>query len=293
MVVPLLLIISFLAFVLVRVAPGGRLTANARPPRRKSNGNSKRNITWMNRLETIPGRFLGDLAHGDFGPSLKYRNHTSTTSSSRACRCRCPGLLAFGSRWGSVCRSGFLTAARRGRWEDYAGSFFAMLMVCIPAFVLAPCLSWSSPSIGGCFPSACGARRGMRCCRRRSRPLLLRPDRPAHARGHAEHAAGGVHHHRSRQGPRETALLLKHAFRMAILPVVSYSGPLLADLLTGSFVIESIFQIPGLGTFLVNGSLNRDYTLVVGLVMLYAALLIVLNLLVDLAYVLARPAGEV
>jgi oligopeptide transport system permease protein len=88
------------------------------------------------------------------------------------------------------------------------------------------------------------------------------------------------------KGLSEGAVLLKHALRLAILPVVSYSGPLLADLLTGSFVIESIFQIPGLGTFLVNGSLNRDYTLVVGLVLLYAVLLILLNLFVDLTYVL-------
>jgi len=88
------------------------------------------------------------------------------------------------------------------------------------------------------------------------------------------------------KGLSESAFLLKHAVRLAILPVVSYSGPLLADLLTGSFVIESIFQIPGLGTFLVNGSLNRDYTLVVGLVLLYAIILILLNLLVDLAYIL-------
>src|SRR5260221_1722952 len=76
------------------------------------------------------------------------------------------------------------------------------------------------------------------------------------------------------KGLTETAVLLKHAFRLAVLPVLSYSGPLLADLLTGSFVIESIFQIPGLGTFIVNGSLNRDYTMMVGLVILYAALLI-------------------
>ena len=88
------------------------------------------------------------------------------------------------------------------------------------------------------------------------------------------------------KGLSETALLLKHATRLAILPVVSYSGPLLADLLTGSFVIESIFQIPGIGTALVNGSLNRDYTLVVGLVVLYAALLVVMNLVVDFVYVL-------
>ena len=87
----------------------------------------------------------------------------------------------------------------------------------------------------------------------------------------------------------ENTLLLKHAFRLAVLPVVSYSGPLLADLLTGSFVIETIFQIPGIGVFFVNGSLNRDYTMVVGLALLYAALLVVLNLIVDFAYTLLDP----
>jgi oligopeptide transport system permease protein len=91
------------------------------------------------------------------------------------------------------------------------------------------------------------------------------------------------------KGLGEADVLLRHAFPLAVLPVVSYSGPLLADLLTGSFVIESIFQVPGLGMFLVNGSLNRDYTLVVGLVLLYAVLLIGLNLLVDLIYVLLDP----
>src|SRR5437867_10954325 len=91
------------------------------------------------------------------------------------------------------------------------------------------------------------------------------------------------------KGLSETAVLLTHAFPLAVLPVVSYSGPLLADLLTGSFVIENIFQLPGIGVFIVNGSLNRDYTMVVGLVVLYAALLVVLNLLVDLGYTLLDP----
>ena len=86
------------------------------------------------------------------------------------------------------------------------------------------------------------------------------------------------------KGLSETAVLLKHAFRLAVLPVVSYSGPLLADLLTGSFVVENIFQIPGIGVFMVNSSLSRDYPMVVGLVLLYAMLLLVLNLLVDFAY---------
>ena len=91
------------------------------------------------------------------------------------------------------------------------------------------------------------------------------------------------------KGLGEKMLLLKHAVRIAILPVVSYSGPMLADLLTGSFVVESIFQIPGIGVFLVNSAQNRDYTVVVGLSLLYAILLIGLNLIVDFAYTLLDP----
>jgi oligopeptide transport system permease protein len=84
-------------------------------------------------------------------------------------------------------------------------------------------------------------------------------------------------------------VFVKHALRLAILPVVSYSGPLLADLLTGSFVVEYIFQIPGLGVFVINSMQNRDYTMGVGLVVLYAVLLLVMNLLVDFSYSLLDP----
>jgi oligopeptide transport system permease protein len=92
------------------------------------------------------------------------------------------------------------------------------------------------------------------------------------------------------KGLSETAIYFKHAFPLAVLPLVSYSGPLLADLLTGSFVVENIFQIPGLGVFLVNSSLSRDYPMVVGLVLLYAILLLVLNLAVDSHTLLDRSA---
>jgi ABC-type dipeptide/oligopeptide/nickel transport system permease component len=91
------------------------------------------------------------------------------------------------------------------------------------------------------------------------------------------------------KGLSENALLLRHAFRLAVLPVVSYSGPMLADLLTGSFVIEFIFQIPGLGVFFINSALNKDITMTVGLAVLYAAVLIGLNLLVDFIYMLLDP----
>ena len=86
------------------------------------------------------------------------------------------------------------------------------------------------------------------------------------------------------KGLSEAQVLFKHGFRLAVLPVVSYSGPLLADMLTGSFVVETIFRVPGIGPFLVNSLQNRDALMVVGLVLLYAILLLALNLLVDLSY---------
>jgi len=91
------------------------------------------------------------------------------------------------------------------------------------------------------------------------------------------------------KGLGENRLLFKHAIRIAVLPVVSYSGPMLADLLTGSFVIENIFQIPGIGVFFINSSLNSDYMMTVDLALLYAVLLIGLNLIVDFAYTWLDP----
>ena len=86
------------------------------------------------------------------------------------------------------------------------------------------------------------------------------------------------------KGVGETTIVLRHALREGLLPGVTYSGPLLADLLVGSFVVENLFQVPGIGVFLVNSSINRDYTMVVGLVILYSVMLLTLNLAVDAVY---------
>lgn len=285
---PLLLFISALAFALVRVAPGGPFDRERRP----ASPEIERALLAKYHLDE-PGwkqyiRFLRDLSHGDFGLSLKYRDHTVNDIIRQALPVSASlGLLAFGFSMGLGLPLGFLTAAHRGRWDDYAGSLIAVLMVCIPAFVLAPLLIivvgikcrllpvalWGSPLHVILPVIALGLFFAGKVARLLREGMLDTMQAPFVIAARAK-------------GLSETAVLVKHALRLAILPVVSYSGPLLADLLTGSFVIESIFQIPGLGTFLVNGSLNRDYTLVVGLVLLYAFILILLNLLVDLAYVL-------
>ena len=288
LLIPLLLVISLLAFLLVRLAPGGPFDRERQPasPEIERQIQAKYHLDepkWQQYL-----RFLGDLAHGDLGPSLKYRNHTVNDLIAQALPVSLAlGGLAFGVALGVGVPLGCVTAVRRGQWPDYAGSLAAILMVCVPGFVVAPLLImgfalhwrllpvalWASPVHAILPVIALGLFFAGRIARLMREGMLntLQAEFITTARA---------------KGLSENAILLRHAFRLAVLPVVSYSGPLLADLLTGSFVIENIFQIPGLGVFLVNGSLNRDYPTVVGLVLLYASLLVVLNLLVDFAYVL-------
>jgi oligopeptide transport system permease protein len=289
--IPLLLIISALAFFLVHAAPGGPFDRERIPasPEIERNLKAKYHLdepVWKQYL-----RYLGDLAHGDFGVSLKYRNHTVNDIIAQGLPVSMTlGALAFGFAMAVGLPLGFFTAARRGRWEDFAGGFLAILAVCVPSFVVAPVLIlifsvklkwlpvalWETPwhvilptvALGLFFAGKIARlfREGMLQAAQSEFVTAAR------AKGLAEHS-----------------LLLKHAVRIAILPVVSYSGPMLADMLTGSFIVENIFQIPGIGVFLVNSSLNRDYTVVVGLSLLYAMLLIGMNLTVDFAYTLLDP----
>jgi len=291
LLVPLLLVISFLAFVLVRIAPGGPFDRE----RKAASPEIERQIRAKYHLDEPAWkqyvRFLAELAHGDFGISLQYRNHTVNDIIAQALPVSASlGLLAFGFTMGVGVPLGFFSAARRGRWEDYTASFVAILMVCIPGFVVAPLLVmffgikwrlfpvalWASPMHAVLPMIALGLYFAGRVARLMREGMIdvLSSEFITTARA---------------KGLSETAVLLRHGLPLALLPVVSYAGPLLADLLTGSFVIETIFQIPGLGAFFVNGSLNRDYTLIVGLVVLYATLLVVSNLVVDLLYVLLDP----
>jgi oligopeptide transport system permease protein len=289
--VPLLIIISLLAFLLVRVAPGGPFDKERAPasPEITRNLEAKYHLNdpiWKQYL-----RYVGDLAHGDFGASMKYRNHSVNDIIRQGLPVSLTlGLLAFLFAQGIGIPLGFYTAVRQGEMGDYVGSFFALLAVCIPGFVVGPLLImafaikwrllpsalWESPWHAILPTIALGLYFAGKITRLMREGML--------GIVHAEFIATA----RSK-GVSELSILTKHAFRLAVLPVVSYSGPLLADLLTGSFVVENIFQIPGIGVFLVNSSTNRDYTMVVGLVVLYAALLLVLNLLVDLSYTLLDP----
>jgi oligopeptide transport system permease protein len=289
--VPLLVIISFLAFVLVRLAPGGpfdreRIPASAEVERQLKARYHLDEPIWKQYL-----RYLGNLVRGDLGPSLKQQNHTVNEIIGQALPV---SLLLGGSAFcfalGVGIPLGFFAAINKGRWEDWVGSFVAILCICVPALVIGPVVVMLFAIKLGWFPVALlesplhlvlpTVTLGLYFSGRIAR--LMREGMLGTL--HAEFISAG-----RAKGLSETKLYFKHGFRIAVLPVVSYSGPLLADLLTGSFVVENIFQIPGLGVFLVNSSLSRDYTLIVGLVVLYAALLLVLNLVVDFAYSVLDP----
>ena len=291
MLVPLLLVILAVSFLLVRLVPGGPFDRERQP----ASPEIERQIAAKYHLDEPAWkqflRFLAGLARGDFGPSLKYRNHTVTDIIAQALPVSMVlGALGFSFAMGVGLPLGYLTAVRHRDWVDYAGSFGAILMVCIPGFVIAPLLImffaikwrllpvalWGSPWHAVLPMTALGLFYAGRIARLMREGMLntMQSEFVTAARA---------------KGLGENTLLLKHAFRLAVLPVVSYSGPLLADLLTGSFVVETLFQIPGMGVFFVNGLANRDYTLWIGLVTVYAVLLILLNLVVDLAYTLLDP----
>ncbi len=284
--VPLLLVISLLAFVLVRVAPGGPFDKERAPASPEVERALKAKYRLDQPLWIQYALYLGDLARGDLGPSMKYRHHSVGDIIKQALPATLMlGCLSFGFALGIGIPLGFMTAARKGQWVDYGGSLLALVGICIPAFVIGPLLVmgfaiklkwfpvalWGSP-LNAVLPTlALGLFYSGRIARLMREGMLGVLGEPYIMTARAK-------------GLTERVVLFKHALRPAILPVLSYAGPMLADLLTGSFVIENLFQIPGIGVFMVTSSQSKDYPMVVGLVLLYALLLLVLNLAVDFLY---------
>jgi oligopeptide transport system permease protein len=280
---PLLLVISFLAFGLMRLAPGGPFDSNRVPATPEIERALRAKYHLDEPLLNQYVRYLGDLARGDLGVSTKYRNHTVNDIIRHALPVSLTlGGLAFCFALGLGIPWGVLMAIRRGRWADHALGLLSLVGVCLPGFVLGPLLVLALAVRAGWFPVALwesplhcvlptvtlGVLFAGKVARlvRESMTTTLQSEFITAARA---------------KGLSESAIVFQHALRLALLPVVSFSAPMLADLLTGSFVVESIFQIPGLGGFFVNSSLNRDYPLLMGCVLLYAALLLVLNFAAD------------
>jgi oligopeptide transport system permease protein len=284
--VPMLLVVSFLAFTLVRLTPGGpfdreRSFASPEAERLLREKYLLDAPLWQQYLH-----YLKNVIRGDLGDSLKHRNHTVNEIIAQGLPISIAlGLLAFAFSlcWGIA--AGCLTATAKQSSTGMLADSFTLFAICIPALVIGPLLvmvfaiklRWlpvallTSPAHFVLPVLTLGIYYAGRVARLTQQGLqaTLRSEFILTARS---------------KGLPERTILLRHVLPLGLLPVVSYSGPLLADLMTGSFVAENLFQIPGIGVFLIQSSLSRDYPMIVGLVLVYALILSLMNLAVDLSY---------
>lgn len=288
--IPVLFILITATFFMIRFVPGGPFTAE-----KAVTLEVLRNLEAHYGLDQPLHRqyldYLGSLLRGDFGPSFKYPNRTVNEIIAD----KLPTSLELGG-WSLLVALtvglplGVLAAVKRNTWLDYLASSSAMFGICVPTFVMGPLLvllfgiqlrwvnasGWYEP-IDRVLPSLVlgffYAAYVMRLTRG-GMLEVLHQDYIRTARA---------------KGASELRVIFKHALRGGILPVVSFLGPAIAGILTGSFVIETIFQIPGLGREFVNSAFNRDYTLVLGTVILYAVLVVAMNLVVDVVQVWLNP----
>jgi len=285
-----LFIIITATFFMMRFVPGGPFTAEkAVPPE------ILRNLEAHYGLDRPLFRqyldYLGHLARGDFGPSFKY----SKRSVNEILADTLPVSAELGA-WSllvalaSGLTLGIIAALRRNSWADYVATAFGTIGLSVPTFVVGPLVVLAFAIHAGWFSAS-----GWYLPSDRILPSLVLG--LAYAAPISRLTRGGMlevlHQDYIRtaraKGASEFRVVFHHALRGGLLPVVAYLGPAVAGILTGSFVIETIFQIPGLGREFVNSAFNRDYTLVLGTVILYAALIIALNLAVDIVQAWMNP----
>jgi len=235
--------------------------------------------------------YLKNLVHGQMGPSFKYPNRTVNEILME----KLPVSLELGSIALVIAlvlgiALGTIAALRRNTWIDYVASTFGMIGISVPTFVVGP-LSVLIFAIGEGWFSASG----WYTASDRVLPSLVLGF--AYAAPIARLTRAGMleilHQDFIRtaraKGASETRVVFKHAMRGGLLPVVSFLGPAIAGILTGSFVVETIFQVPGIGREFVNSAFNRDYTLLLGAVILYAVLIMGLNLVADVVQAWMNP----
>ena len=290
--IPTLFIIITLTFFLIRLAPGGPFDQEQTlPPEIEANLKAAYHLDkpmWVQY-----GYYLSNLARGDFGPSFKFKDFTVTQLiwqgfpvSMRIGMTAMLVALVAGIGLGS------LAALRQNSRTDYSVMTVAMVGVAIPNFVVAPLLSLIFGIYLGWLPVAGwndGALSNLVLpVTALSLPYIAYIARLT--RGSMIEVLGTNYIRTARaKGLPERTVITRHAFKAALLPVVSFLGPATARIISGSLVIEQIFGLPGIGRYFVQGALNRDYTLVMGVVIFYATLIIVFNLIVDLVYAWLDP----
>lgn len=289
--VPTLLVIVTIAFFLMRLAPGGPFDLE-RPLEAKVMENLNRIYKLDRPLAEQYWLYLSALAQGDLGPSFYYRDFSVAELLARALPVSVAlGLTALVLAVGAGLALGIIASLNQNAPADHAVTGLATLGITIPSFVTAPVLqilfgltlAWL-PVAGWNGGAAANMVLPVLTLALPQIAIIARLTRAAMIEAlHANH----IRTLRAQGLARHT--IVRHALRGAVLPVVSYLGPAAAALLTGSVVVETIFGLPGVGRYFVEGALNRDYTLVMGTVVLVAVFVMAFNLMVDVAYALLDP----
>jgi oligopeptide transport system permease protein len=285
--VPTMFVIVAAAFFVMRLAPGGPFDEEQRlPPEIEANLQAAYGLDQPVTVQF--GRYLGGLLRGDLGPSFKYKDYRVSELIARGLPVTLTiGVLALLLAVALGVPLGMMAALRHDGPVDHAVMGTALVGIAVPNFVLAPVLALVFGVQLGWLPVA-GWEAGSP--RHLVLPVLtLALPFVAYvarlARGSLLEVLQAPYMRAARaKGLSRSVLLRRHALKPTLLPVVSFLGPAAAALLTGSLVVEQVFVLPGVGRYFVQGAINRDYTLVMGMVIFYAALILLLNLAVDLLY---------
>ncbi|HSD68728.1 MAG TPA: oligopeptide ABC transporter permease OppB [Woeseiaceae bacterium] len=290
--IPTLFLVVLVAFLMVRAAPGGPFdTERVLPPEVAANIERAYHLD-----ESLPQqfqRYLFGVMRGDFGPSFRYSDYTVAELVRGAMPVSVRlGILAMILALMVGVAAGLLAALRRNTVTDRIVSAIAMTGVSIPVIVIGPLLVLFFAVQLGWLPAGWSGGRG---AARWVMPViaLALPQIAFIARitrsSMIEVLESEFIRTARAQGLATASIIRYHAMKPAMLPLLSYLGPAIVGIVTGAIVVEQIFGIPGLGRLFVQGAQNRDFTLVLGLVILYATLIIVLNLIVDLLYGVIDP----
>ncbi|GBG55300.1 peptide ABC transporter permease [Sporomusaceae bacterium FL31] len=289
-----LLAIITITFLLMHAIPGGPFTGEKNlPPAVLKNIEARYHLNdplWQQYTD-----YLVNLVHFDLGPSFKYAGRSVNDIIEESF----PVSLQLGTASISLAilfgiPAGAIAALRQNKWQDYSTMFLATLGVSMPSFVLATLLIYGFAIKLALLPAALWdgveymilpalalAGHPMAFIARLTRSSMLE----VLSQDYIKTARA--------KGLSQTVILYRHALKNALIPVVTYIGPMAAGVLTGSFIIETIFAIPGLGRHFVTSIYNRDYTVILGITVFYSVLIIVFNLLVDLIYPLLDPRIKV
>ena len=288
---PTLLMLITVVFFLIRIAPGGPFDTE-RVVAAEVQANLEAKYHLDESLIRQYFRYLGQVAVLDFGPSFQYQDWTVNELIAQSFPVSLTvGLLAMALAFLLGTMLGIASALNQNSRVDYSLMGIAMLGISIPNFVIAPALILLLAVYAGWLPAG-GWDWGLASMVLPVVTLAL-PVTAYIARLTRGSMIEVLHSNFIRtaraKGLPESLVIRRHALRPALLPVISFLGPATAGMISGSVVIERIFSIPGMGSYFVQGALNRDYTLVMGVVIVYGVLILTLNFLVDLIYAWLNP----